>query len=173
MSGENEGCGPFREFLCDGSEDPAQIAGHLLRTEIFSGFSQDEVRRLARYVQLYRSPPGIAILREGEPGDYMLLLLEGKVEVLKHDHQNRQKIIGAVLPGQTFGEMSLVDGEPRIATCVSVGPALYALMPREAFARLIADDPRLGAKLLVQLLEMVSRRLRETSEALVDFLRVR
>ena len=175
MSGEHAGPDsnlPL-EFLCDGGRDPVQIGQHLLRTALFSGFTQDEVGRLARYLQLYRSAPGIAILREGDPGDYMMLLLEGKVDVLKNDRQNRQKNIGAVLPGQSFGEMSLVDGEPRFATCVAAEPTLYALLARETFARLINEDPRLGAKFLVQLLEMVSRRLRQISEELVDFLRVK
>jgi CRP-like cAMP-binding protein len=175
MNGESAGSGsglPL-EFVCSGDESPGQICELLLRTALFSGFTQDEVRRLARYLQLYRAAPGVAILREGDPGDYMMLLFEGKVDVLKNDHQNRQKLVGAVLPGQTFGEMSLVDGEPRFATCVTVGPTIYGLLTRETFARLINDEPRLGAKLLVQLLEMVSRRLRETSEALVDYLRVR
>jgi CRP-like cAMP-binding protein len=160
------------EFLADGGDNPSPIAELLLKTDLFSGFTRDETRHMACYLQLYRAAPGVAILREGDPGDYMMLLLEGRVNVLKLDHQKRQKVIGAVLPGQTFGEMSLVDGEPRLATCVTVEPTVYALLPRDIFARLINDDPRLGAKLLVELLETVSRRLREISETLVDFLRV-
>ncbi|HET9701378.1 MAG TPA: cyclic nucleotide-binding domain-containing protein [Burkholderiales bacterium] len=161
------------EFVADGGVNPSPIAELLLKTELFSGFSRDETLRMAHYLQLYRSASGVAILREGDPGDYMMLLLQGRVNVLKLDHQKRQKIIGTVLPGQTFGEMSLVDGEPRFATCVTAEPTLYALLARETFARLISDDPRLGSKLLVELLETVSHRLREISETLVDFLRVK
>ena len=169
---DEAGAGAALEFLGDGADIGPQIAALVLKTTLFSGFSQEEAGRLARYLQLFRSAPGVVILREGDPGDYMMLLFEGKVDVLKGDHQKRQKLIGAVLPGETFGEMSLVDGEPRFATCVTVGTSLYALLSRDTFARLISDDARLGAKLLVQLLEMVSRRLRETSEALVDYLKV-
>lgn len=164
--------GAALEFIGDGADSGPEIAALLLKTSLFSGFSQDEASRLASYLQLFRSAAGVVILREGDPGDYMMLLFDGKVDVLKADHQKRQKLIGAVLPGQTFGEMSLVDGEPRFATCVTVGPSVYALLTRDTFARLISDDAHLGAKLLVQLLEMVSRRLRETSETLVDYLKV-
>ncbi|HEX9180961.1 MAG TPA: cyclic nucleotide-binding domain-containing protein [Burkholderiales bacterium] len=175
MGGEN-GSGEARlpiEFIADGEVNPAPIAKELLRTQLFSGFTQDETRRMARYLQLYKTTAGVAILREGDPGDYMMMLLEGRVNVLKQDHQKRQKVIGSVLPGETFGEMSLVDGEPRFATCVTAEPSLYALLGRDTFARLINDDPRLGAKLLVELLETVSRRLRDISDTLVDFLRVK
>lgn len=175
MTGENGGAEsrlPI-EFLADGGVDPAPIVELLLRAPMFSGFTRDEARRMACYLQLYRSAPSVAILREGDPGDYMMLLLDGRVNVLKLDHQKRQKMIGTVLPGQTFGEMSLVDGEPRFATCVAAENSVYALLTREIFARMINDDPRLGAKLLVELLAMVSHRLREISETLVDFLRVK
>lgn len=167
-----EGAGAALEFLGDGRNSAPEIAALVLKTPLFAGFSQDEADRLAAYLELFRASSGVVVLREGDPGDYMMLLFDGKVDVLKTDHQKRQKLIGAVLPGQTFGEMSLVDGEPRFATCVAVEPSLYALLTRDTFARLISDDPRLGAKFLVQVLEMVSRRLRETSEMLVDYLRV-
>jgi len=172
MKDEAGAGGAALEFLGDGRDSAPKIAALVLKTTLFSGFTQEEARRLADYLQLYRSAPGVAIVREGEPGDYMMLLFEGKVDVLKADVQKRQKLIGAVLPGQTFGEMSVVDGEPRFATCVTVEPSLYALLTRDTFAALVSDEPRLGAKLLVQMLEMVDRRLREASEKLVNYLKV-
>jgi CRP/FNR family transcriptional regulator, cyclic AMP receptor protein len=160
------------QFLGDGASLSGKIADLLQKMPLFSGFSLEEIHRLAAFMELFRAEIGVAILREGDPGDYMMLLLEGQVNVLRNDHQNRQKLIGTILPGETFGEMSMVDGEPRFATCVTVAPALYAVLSRDTLARIINDEPRLGAKLLVELLEMLTQRLRQTSDMLVDYLKI-
>jgi CRP/FNR family transcriptional regulator, cyclic AMP receptor protein len=159
-------------FLGDGASMADRIAELLQKTPLFSGFSLEEIRRLAAFMGLFRAGRGVAIVREGDPGDYMMLLLEGHVNVLKNDHQNRQKLISEILPGQTFGEMSMVDGEPRFATCVTAAPVLYAVLSRETLARIVNDEPRLGAKLLVELLELLTQRLRQTSDMLVDYLKI-
>jgi CRP-like cAMP-binding protein len=66
--------------------------------------------------------------------------------------------------------MSMIDGEPRFATCVAVDEVLVAVLDRESLARIIVEQPMLGAKILMELILMLSQRLRATSDRLMGLL---
>jgi CRP-like cAMP-binding protein len=100
----------------------------------------------------------------------MLMLVEGKVEVHKQDRWNKPQAIATVEAGKTLGEMSMIDGEPRFATCVAIEPTLVAVLDRENLARIIVEQPMLGAKILMQLVLMLSQRLRSTSGRLLELI---
>jgi len=89
--------------------------------------------------------------------------------VFKQDRWNTPRLIAVIEEGKTLGEMSMIDGEPRFATCVAVEPALVAVLSRDALALVILEQPMLGAKILMQLAVMLSQRLRVTSTRLVDY----
>jgi CRP-like cAMP-binding protein len=97
-------------------------------------------------------------------------VVEGRIEVRKQDRYNTPQLIATVEPGRTLGEMSMIDGEPRFATCVAVEPALVAVLDRESLARIIVEQPLIGAKLLMELVLMLSQRLRATSDRLMELL---
>lgn len=160
------------EFLGDGVQVAERIADLASRTLLFSQIERSALIKLGAYMQLYRAQPGAAVVREDEPGDTLLLLLEGRIEVYKRDLRRREKLIATITPGETVGEMAVVDGEPRFATCVATEPSLLAALSREGLARLIDEEPRLGAKILVQLLEEMGQRLRMTCGILVNYLKV-
>lgn len=159
-------------LIGEGAVMAGQIAELVAHTRFFSGFEKADIEALAGFLKLYRAGKGGVILREGDPGDYMVLLIEGKVDILKSDTQHRQKLVSTVLPGTTIGEMAVVDGERRFATCVASEPTVFAVLSRDTLAHIIHDQPRLGVKILVQLLAMMSQRLRQTSGILVDYLKV-
>ena len=74
----------------------------------------------------------------------------------------------SVGPGMTLGEMSMIDGEPRFATCVATEPTVFAVLHRDDMAKIILDHPSLGSKVLVKLVSMLSSRLRQTSARLLQ-----
>lgn len=100
----------------------------------------------------------------------MLLMIEGSVQVYKQDRWNTPQMIAAVDAGKTLGEMSMIDGEPRFATCVAAAPCVFAVLSRENLARIILEQPILGAKILMELVLMLSQRLRQTSVKLVSLM---
>jgi CRP-like cAMP-binding protein len=100
----------------------------------------------------------------------MLLMIEGSVEVFKQDRWNTPQLIASVDAGKTLGEMSMIDGEPRFATCVAAEPCVIAVLSRENLARIILEQPILGAKILMELVLMLSQRLRQTSVKLVSLM---
>ncbi len=140
------------------------------RCALLENFSPAEVLLLAHFMEMYRAEPGVEIIQEGDGGDFMLMVVEGKVEVQKRDRWNTPQTLAVVEGGRTLGEMSMIDGEARFATCVAAEPTLIAVLHRESLARIIVEQPLLGAKILMELVLMLSQRLRATSQRLLGLL---
>jgi CRP-like cAMP-binding protein len=147
-----------------------QIHALIPKCALLENFSPEEVRLLAHFMDVYRAEPAMEIIHEGDGGDFMLMIIEGKVEVQKRDRWNTPQLIAAVEAGRTLGEMSMIDGEPRFATCVATQPTLVAVLHRESLARIIVEQPMLGAKILMELVLMLSQRLRATGERLLGLM---
>ena len=158
------------EFLGDATMFAARIQALIPKCTLLENFSHGEVRLLAHFMEVYRALPGVEMIREGEGGDLMMLVIEGRVDVAKRDRWNTPQLIAQVEPGRTLGEMSMIDGEPRFATCIAIEPTLVAVLNRENLARIIVEQPLLGAKLLMELVLMLSQRLRATSGKLLDLI---
>jgi len=147
-----------------------QIYGLVGRSLFFAEFSREDIAILAGYMDVYRAQPGEIIITEGEGGDYMLLIVEGYVDILKKGVRQEQQHMTTVGPGMTLGEMSMIDGEPRFATCIATEPTTFAVLHRDDMAKIILDHPSLGSKILVKLVSMLSSRLRQTSARLLQYL---
>jgi CRP-like cAMP-binding protein len=158
------------ESLGDATPFAGQMHALIPKCPLLENFSRPEVELLAQFMSVYRAQPATEIIREGEGGDFMLMLLEGSVEVLKRDRWNSPQLLSTVEPGRTLGEMSMIDGEPRFATCVAAQASLIAVLDRESLARIIVEQPLLGAKILMELVLMLSHRLRATSQRLLGLL---
>ena len=158
------------EFLGDATKFAARIQALIPKCTLLENFSNAEVTSLAHFMDVYRAEAGMEIIAEGQGGDFMLMLIEGKVEVRKRDRWNTPQLIAEVDAGKVLGEMSMIDGEARFATCVAIEPVLVAMLDRESLARIIVEQPMLGAKVLMELVLMLSQRLRATSQRLLDVL---
>lgn len=139
----------------------------MARIRLFEDFEVPEIEIMARYLSCYRAPLGTEIIREGDSGDFMLLIIEGSVEIVKLDASGLPTRIGMAGPGKTLGEMSLIDGEPRFASCVATTDTLFAVLDRDNLSRIIADDPLIGVKILMELLMLLNQRLRNVSNELI------
>src|SRR5258708_19908638 len=131
------------EHLGDATKFAAQIHALIPKCALLENFSTAEVRLLAHFMEMYRAGAAVEIIREGEGGDFMLMILEGRVEVHKRDRWNTQQLIATVDAGKTLGEMSMIDGEARFATCIAIEPVLVAVLDRENLAPLILHHPLL------------------------------
>ncbi|MDI1298230.1 cyclic nucleotide-binding domain-containing protein [Methylotenera sp.] len=129
--------------------------------KLFEAFSLDEVRTLCQLMQCYAAPKDMTLLKEGDAGDFLILILTGTVEVTKTISVGDVKLISQVGVGATLGEMSMIDGCPRFASCVTLLPTDFAVLTRETLNDVLLQMPRLGNKLLLTLLQTMSIRLRE------------
>jgi CRP-like cAMP-binding protein len=158
------------EYLGDATQFADQMHALIPKCALLENFSAAEVRLLAHFMGVYRAEAATEFIREGDGGDFMLMVLEGRVEVHKRDRWNTSQLLASVDAGRTLGEMSMIDGEPRFATCLAAEPTLIAVLDRESLARIIVEQPLLGAKILMELVLMLSQRLRATSKRLLGLL---
>ncbi|TRZ98744.1 MAG: cyclic nucleotide-binding domain-containing protein [Rhodocyclaceae bacterium] len=164
---------PNVEFLGDALPFVGRIREIIEVIQLFEDFDPDELEGLARYMRCYRAPLGTEIICEGDDGDFMLLLLDGSVEIIKKDVRGLAQIMGTAGPGKTLGEMSLIDGEPRFASCIALDSVAFAVLDRESLSRIITEEPQIGVKLLMELLMLLNQRLRSVSKQLMDCMEAR
>jgi CRP-like cAMP-binding protein len=152
------------------SEFADEIHGLMAKTPLFSGLDMEETRKLGAFMYVYEAPAGVTIISEGETGDFMMLLMNGMVDVLRRNRYNFPSRIAVAHAGHALGEMSMFDGEPRFASCVTLEASRIAVLTRDAMMLVLHDEPRLGSKILLKLVQLLSDRLRQTSAKLVSYL---
>lgn len=158
------------EILGSGIASSDRIAAMLENAQMLRDFEWGQIKALAAYVQLYRAAPGAVLFREGDRGDFMCIVLEGKLEVRKEDNRHIDRTVTTVLSGRSLGEMAIVDGEPRSATAVVIETSTLVVLTQENFLQIMRDKPALSAKLLLKIAQLLSQRLRLASGILVDYL---
>ena len=142
----------------------------LLRTEWSQDLPWEQLSALAQYVDAYRADKGAEIFRQGGLGHYLCLLVDGRVNVMMEDSTGTRKTLATIEAGKPFGEMSLIDGEPRSATAVAVEDSKVLVLTDKDFEVLSKEHPALGVNLLGKLARLMSQRLRQTSGLLVEYL---
>lgn len=133
--------------------------GRLEEVSLFQECSERQLRSVARIAGVFDAPAGAVLTRAGETGDEFYLVLDGTVRV---DVSPSKQVL--LRPGAFFGEMSLLDGEPRSATVIAETPLRLIVIRRKDFATLLEQVPGLTQTLLTTL----SRRLRQAERALVE-----
>jgi CRP-like cAMP-binding protein len=142
----------------------------LENNHLTKGMEWSEIHTLAGYLESFQAGAGAEICRQGEKGDFLCLICQGRVDIVKKDISQADKVIASLGPGNTIGEMSLIDGEPRSALAIIHTPATLLILTQENFDRLAENHPRLWGKLVMRIARILSRRLRQTSGILAEYL---
>ncbi len=146
----------------------AAAAITLLRTPTaLAQLSPEEAACVVSFMRLVGFAAGATVIKEGDQLEtgYMLLLLTGEVSVQTLDPGTREPVVISVLgPGNLIGEMGLLDGAPRSATCIATNRIEAAVLSRGALDQLIEQHPQVGAKLMVALSQRLGDRLRATGQ---------
>jgi len=161
-----------------GQCEPLSRYGHLRDVSpLLRDFTAGEADLLAGMMLRVRARPGQLLISEGESSDWMMILLKGTEDVGKRrpgtgadEDRTDTTRIAVLKEGAVIGEMSMLDGEPRYASCWALGEVEAAVLTRGAVGRLITAHPGVGAKLLVMLTQLLAQRLRNTSSQLVKLL---
>ncbi len=151
----------------------------LVESTLLRDFTPAEAELLGAHMLRLGAQPGQMLIAEGEASDWMMLLLRGTVDIGKRkvgaetDSQEPGDTtrLAVLRAGAVIGEMSMLDGEPRYASCWALSEVEAAVLTRAAVSRLIGSNPALAAKLLVKLTQQLAQRLRNTSNQLVKILR--
>lgn len=148
----------------------AHAAARLLRAPTaLMQLSEAEALVVVGFMRPRRFARGTAIIRQGEVDDtgYMVLLLSGEVTVESVIARRHDPLTLNVLgPGSLIGEMALVDGAARSASCTASTAVECAVLTREALETLIAEQPATAAKLMTAVAQRLAERLRENAHKL-------
>ena len=138
----------------------------LSRAGIFQGVDPDAVVNLISQMQTESFPRGTTIFDEGEPGDTLFIIIEGKVKLARHAPDGRENLLSVMGPSDMFGELSIFDPGPRTSSAVCVTEVKAATMDSEMLRTWINDHPEISQ----QLLRVLARRLRRTNASLADLI---
>jgi CRP/FNR family transcriptional regulator, cyclic AMP receptor protein len=133
-----------------------QTTDFLATIPLFSGLPEEELERFAELTRERSYPKGSVILFQDDPGDSLFVLRAGRVKVVLIGEDGREVILGVLEPGAHFGELALIDDQPRSAHVIAMEDAQLLILRREDFKRRVEANPTVAWALLTEL----SRRLR-------------
>lgn len=153
----------------EGSSSADLAAQMLTAPTALMQLTHDEARVVVSYMQPRKIPEGTTFIKEGDTQDtdFMLLVLDGEVTIESIVVSRTEPITVTVLgPGSLIGEMGLLDGEPRSASCTTISDIRCAILTRAALQQLLEDDPSTAAKLMMAVSLRIAERMRESAEKL-------
>lgn len=152
---------------------PEEVAARMLVTPTaLDDLTLADAMKVVGYMRPKRIKAGTVFIQEGEirQNDYMLLVLEGDIAVENElPGLSETMVVNIIGPGHLIGEMGVLDGSPRSATCTATTDIAAAVLSRTALMRLLKDEPRVGSRLLLAISKRMADRLRETTRKLKTF----
>jgi CRP/FNR family transcriptional regulator, cyclic AMP receptor protein len=154
-SGQRESSSPFPRTTVS-----KQTAEFLSTVPLFNGLQPAELESFAELVRERTYPKGSVILFEKDPGDALFVVHSGRVKVVLIGEDGREVILGVLGVGEHFGELSLIDDQPRSAHVIAMEDSSLLVLQREDFRRRVEASPAVAWALLTEL----SRRLRRADD---------
>ena len=142
------------------------IQDTLAKAGIFQGVDADAVAALIKEMETLTFSRGTTIFDEGEPGDRLYIIVDGKVKLARHAPDGRENLLSVMGPSDIFGELSIFDPGPRTSSAVCVTEVTAATMDSQMLKQWITDHPEISQ----QLLRVLARRLRRTNASLADLI---
>jgi CRP/FNR family transcriptional regulator, cyclic AMP receptor protein len=131
----------------------------------------DALTRLAGVLQFVSVSAGRVLIQQDEPGDFMLVLLDGNVAVERRFEGSSAAVrLAEARPGDVLGEMALLDAGPRTSECTTRTSCVLAVLEMDALARLMHDDAPLALAVMTSLARRLSLRLRQVGARLTALL---
>lgn len=140
----------------------------LVKIPLLQGLEPEEFERVARRFQVENFPSGTTILEQGYGGMKLFVLAEGKTRIYRTLNGSRV-VITTLEPPETFGEVSILDGDPASATVEAETDVVVLTLSRDDFYALMESSPDLAAKVFRNLLRTLCQRLRTTTNQVQDY----
>lgn len=142
---------------------------------LFQDLEDRELEQVLSRTYPREFPAGRVIIQEGDPGDSLYIMVSGEVEITKQltlvldkdTPKERVMIRLKAEDGVYFGEMSLLENDPRSATVTALSDCRLLELYQKDFLELVRNDPAMGLKLLLRLAQLLSRHLRKTNQDVV------
>ncbi len=144
----------------------------LRQVPLFAQLSASELDSLVALIRRHRYAAGETVFHQGDAGTALYIIEKGEVKIVRGSPEGKEVVLSAPFgPGDFFGELALFDGEPRSADAIATEASELLILERQDFRRFVVEHPQVA----LNLLSVLSRRLRRTDELVADaaFLDVR
>jgi CRP-like cAMP-binding protein len=135
---------------------------------LLRNLTEPEVKEVLHSGTIVRAQKGNLVIRTGDPGQDMYMVMTGVLEVRARSTSGRSHVIETLGKGQVFGEMSFLNGRPRTADVAAVTDAEVLLITRDFLDRLMRGAPVVASRLPINLSMYLVDRLQNTTRNLVD-----
>ncbi len=149
-----------------GSEDP--LVGVLRGVPMFAELARSHLREISTMLQKQTYAPGRKVFEQGQPGLGLYIMVSGEVEISQEDEDGSRPVLSHVKPGESFGELALLDDAPLTATATAIEETELVVFFRTSLLTLAEDRPHVGVEALMHLSQIVAERLRRTNRALKE-----
>ena len=149
---------------------PAPLtADELSSVGLFAALPESALRHLAETLTLLTPAPGDTVFTEGDEARDMYVVIDGEIEVLKRSRRGSNARVAMLGPGDWFGEMSILDVQPRSATVRALAPTRMLRINTADLDSLYRFDLRAYSLIVLNLARELSRRLRVADGIIADF----
>jgi CRP-like cAMP-binding protein len=128
----------------------------------FEGLTDEEMDVILKKIFTKFYKKGSILFVEGMPGEILYIVLEGNIIITKKTKEGNEIEITRLGYGEIAGEMSLIDSGPRTATGKTEVDSKLVVITKKSFSEILESDPRIAAKILMELLKVLNKRLRAT-----------
>jgi CRP-like cAMP-binding protein len=129
----------------------------LRKVPLFSDLNEGELARFAEVTREREYPKNSVILFEDDPGDALYIVSTGQVKVVLIGEDGREVILSVLGDGDFFGEMALIDDEPRSAHVIAMKDSQLLVLRRDDFQAQLKEHPAIALKLLRELVQRLRR----------------
>lgn len=136
------------------------LINFLKEVPLFSHLDHNELEKITHICTEKSFEKGQAIFYEEDMGTGFYLIISGQVKIVMLSSDGREHILGLPREKDFFGEMSILDGEPRSATAISLSDVKAVTITRENFTRLLRDNPDISIKIMI----VLCKRLRQADK---------
>jgi CRP-like cAMP-binding protein len=147
-----------------------EISSMLIDCDLFNHLSPAELRAAAHYFGISKIAQDEVIFDEGNVGSFMCIVHSGSIAVIKANLNEEMVEVVKLGHGRAFGEMAVLDGERRSATCKAAEECILLTISKEALDKMVEEHPRIAARIIRAIAISLSRRLRMAVGQLVDHL---
>jgi CRP/FNR family cyclic AMP-dependent transcriptional regulator len=141
----------------------------LKNVSLFEGLNHAQIQKIADIAVTQTFPVGAHVCKEGDPGDAMYVVAEGKVRISKMVPGIGEEALAILEKGQYFGEMALIEDGPRSADAIAHSSCTLFSIRRDKLDQLLFTDKDLAYVLLWTFVRTLTVRLRETNEKIKAF----
>ena len=131
---------------------------------LFKGLGQTHIERIARIAEEIELKKGQVLFREGEPGDRLFAILDGKVRISRQIPGVGEEALAILAPGDHFGEMAIIDDDVRSGDALAHEDCRLLTISKAAIQDLMFTDLALAHEILWNLVRSLSERLRRSTD---------